>query len=819
MTKTNQNKGAVGTEGMMCDNPPEIAHSSLLKRGVLPALVAGIMTCAGCASSGGTSPPPPVSPPPPPLPPTAAYETAEYKAQWGLGAIKASNAYVDGWTGDGVTIGVLDLNHVLSSNDVDYHPDSVTRDQSLIEITKLIFGELPTQENPEYTHGLWVSEWATGNKDNVDFHGVAYDAEVLALDVWSGVNSRETTVNGIPTIISDPWTYMLDRGVRIANMSLGSSLRITDANVINHALYPAEGVSQLYLLESAATYIAGGGLAIYAAGNTSGENPVDPQLTLFDTLSASGALENDPGGLIIVGAVNKNNQIADFSERAGRTAENFVVAPGVDVQYVSGGEVSLANGTSAAAPHVAGLAAILMQQSPELSANEIADIIFETAIDLGAPGVDAIYGHGMINIKAAIAPVGPTHITSAIGALLPVTTTALVLPPAFGDAVQNSAGFAATLMQDSYGRTYNAGLTNRVYNTAFDRTNLGTILNSTQAVENSGVETGFASLRASYTDTLRQARHFRDALPMSAHRNEGRDGLNVRLRAQFNADIEIQAAYGAGANGFVENAAYNSFFMATPALRDSYGGYADNQRALGISYQLGETTNISMAGSMADYDVNRQLFNHGPDLKATPHAVTTEVRLDQQWSSLTLRVGMGVMREDGAIIGSQSAGALKMGDGATTSYSTITATWNTAAGQFFAVARGGISDISGTPRGLITGLGRFSTSSLMAGYVQNNLLQRGDAFGLAISQPLRVERGSLSTSLPVSGNYRQGSIKYQQMNIDLSPSGREVDVEMSYRWQVERYQFFASTLFMRQYGHSKANGVDAAFILQAKRKF
>jgi serine protease len=59
-------------------------------------------------------------------------------------------------------------------------------------------------------------------------------------------------------------------------------------------------------------------------------------------------------------------------------------------------------GTSMAAPHVAGLAALLAAQSPGISAANIERIIRATARDLGAPGRDDLYGHGLIQPRAAL---------------------------------------------------------------------------------------------------------------------------------------------------------------------------------------------------------------------------------------------------------------------------------------------------------------------------------------------------------------------------------------------------------------------------------
>ncbi len=60
------------------------------------------------------------------------------------------------------------------------------------------------------------------------------------------------------------------------------------------------------------------------------------------------------------------------------------------------------SGTSMAAPHVAGSVAVLMERFPYLNGAQVAEVLKTTATDMGAPGIDALYGWGMINLGKAI---------------------------------------------------------------------------------------------------------------------------------------------------------------------------------------------------------------------------------------------------------------------------------------------------------------------------------------------------------------------------------------------------------------------------------
>jgi hypothetical protein len=95
---------------------------------------------------------------------------------------------------------------------------------------------------------------------------------------------------------------------------------------------------------------------------------------------------------------------------------------------------ALMNGTSMAAPLVAGIAALLLSHRPELTPRQVTDHLRATADDLGAPGWDPSYGHGRVNASRALTePLGvpspsptptPTPAPTATPAPTPVTTPA-----------------------------------------------------------------------------------------------------------------------------------------------------------------------------------------------------------------------------------------------------------------------------------------------------------------------------------------------------------------------------------------------------------
>jgi uncharacterized repeat protein (TIGR01451 family) len=141
-----------------------------------------------------------------------------------------------------------------------------------------------------------------------------------------------------------------------------------------------------------ATLQAAGILAIFSAGN---DGPAKSTM-------------NNPGSYpeaLAVGAVDSDKKIAHFSSRGPSPWDETkpeIVAPGVDIiSSFPGGGYARNNGTSAAAPHVTGVAALLLQADPNLTPHEIEMILTSMAEPLGDNLPNNITGWGLIDAYAA----------------------------------------------------------------------------------------------------------------------------------------------------------------------------------------------------------------------------------------------------------------------------------------------------------------------------------------------------------------------------------------------------------------------------------
>jgi len=102
--------------------------------------------------------------------------------------------------------------------------------------------------------------------------------------------------------------------------------------------------------------------------------------------------------VIAVSAMNAQDQITGWSNRG---PEIDMAAPGSSVTstYLRGGYATW-SGTSMATPHVCASVALAIASHPRMTSQEIVQLLFDKAEDLGDPGFDYLFGHGLVDAQA-----------------------------------------------------------------------------------------------------------------------------------------------------------------------------------------------------------------------------------------------------------------------------------------------------------------------------------------------------------------------------------------------------------------------------------
>lgn len=286
--------------------------------------------------------------------------------EWGLKAIGMERAQ---YTGKGVDICILDTGLETS------HPDFSSEE---IEGKSFIDGE-DWNRDPN-GHGTHCAGIATGNirSDTGKRYGIANGCNLKVAKVLSD-SGRGTTSSVIDAI-----DWAITKKFRILSLSLASPVKLNDQPSV---LFETIGERAL----------ENNCLIIAAAGNDS-NRPQIPQPVSMPANSKS---------IMAVAAVDGQMRVARFSN-AGlnpSTGGNVdVCAPGVDIisTYPKNSKNKkffyyAMSGTSMAAPHVSGLAALYMEQFPEKSAKEIWELIENKARPIDGMKYRDI-GNGLIQI-------------------------------------------------------------------------------------------------------------------------------------------------------------------------------------------------------------------------------------------------------------------------------------------------------------------------------------------------------------------------------------------------------------------------------------
>ncbi len=293
----------------------------------------------------------------------------------------------DTGSGSGVTVAIVDTgiayeNYTNPANGKEYYkaPDL----SSTCFVAGYDYIENDPHPNDDNSHGTHVAGTVAQSTNNsVGVAGVAFSSCLMPVKVLNqnGAGTYAQVVAGI--------RFAADNGAKVINLSLG-------------------GASPSQTLEDAVAYAYGKGVTVVAAAGNDGTNQVSYPAA-YDAY------------VIAVGATRFDETLSYYSS-FGSSLD--IVAPGGDTSvdqnddgYADGVLQNTFNpntksrgsfgywffqGTSMAAPHAAGVAALVIGNGNATTPDEVRSALQETADDLGVSGRDNIYGWGLINALAAL---------------------------------------------------------------------------------------------------------------------------------------------------------------------------------------------------------------------------------------------------------------------------------------------------------------------------------------------------------------------------------------------------------------------------------
>lgn len=288
-------------------------------------------------------------PPPPPVFPNDPY----YSFQWGLGKIRAPEAWALS-QGQGVLIAVLDTGTDHT------HPDLSGKVRTDIDRDFVNNDYDAMDDNGHGTHVSGIAAAVTNN--GIGVAGLGWSATVLPLKVMNAAGE------GNAFALASAISYAADWGAKVVNMSLGGQAPCPD-----------------YLQTAIDSAYNRGVLLVAAAGNAGANQSVFPA---------------NCNHVLGVAATTSSDTRASFSNYGSHVS---VAAPGVSIRSTYlGGDYCDMRGTSMATPFVAGLAALVYAWYPTYTPDRVASAILDNAQDLGSTGWDQYYGCGRIDAFRAL---------------------------------------------------------------------------------------------------------------------------------------------------------------------------------------------------------------------------------------------------------------------------------------------------------------------------------------------------------------------------------------------------------------------------------
>lgn len=291
--------------------------------------------------------------------PSASVQLAQV-LPWGVDQVDAELVWPSGNTADPVKVAIIDTG--ISKD----HPDLASNlkgGYNAINIAK--------SWNDDNGHGSHVAGIVAALNNTIGVVGAAPLSDLYAVKVLSRSGS------GFTSDVIEGIQWAMANGMQVANLSLGSS---SDVQALHDAVIAARNA---------------GMLVVAAAGNNSGA-------VIYPAAYPE---------VLAVSATDSNNLLASFSSRG---PEVDLSAPGVSVYstYKGTGYATL-SGTSMAAPHVTGVAALVLNTpvgTYDVNLNgkwdpaEVQQKLQDRATDLGTSSFDNLFGWGLVNAYNAVQP-------------------------------------------------------------------------------------------------------------------------------------------------------------------------------------------------------------------------------------------------------------------------------------------------------------------------------------------------------------------------------------------------------------------------------
>jgi hypothetical protein len=561
--------------------------------------------------------------------------------------------------------------------------------------------------------------------------------------------------------------------------AFGSDSRTTNSSALDSAFNYIAGLEGVKVVSHSGASISNtplpalqaaasaGKIIVFAAGNFAGASP-----------SGDGAKVGELNGHgIVAGGLTPDGQgIQNFSNRAGFQQDWYILAH-------TNSLITSSNGTSMSAPRVAAAAATVLENHGFLAPDQVVQILLNTADDLGEAGVDPVYGHGALNLEAALSAAGAGEIPPSSGggddgggsgAGAGIAALVLAGGLVYGLTHKNEDELQRTILVDAYGRAFTFDFANRIsvrdsrpsifslmgnHEANFDLVPLSWTANSyTQALV-SDYEIDPYSFTAN-DELLEKQIGF-------LHRSVGPEShYAMSLNTDLSMDFGALSLRQQDPEKIQPRFSYNDMFT-TPIL-----GYSSQGSAFMYGWD----------DSLLDHRFGLSVIDEQEENGLVSNSILYETRVKRDQFHIGMQ--LGALIENGSLLGGASDSALGV-DQTNTYYLGFNGSYNlsndlTLLGGYFQ----GSSSIDESDKSLLNNFSGIRTEGYALGVLVDNLFSPNGSFGFSYSSPLQTTDGSATMTLPVSQDMSTGAIGYESTNLSFHDADKEKILEAYYNYQL-----------------------------------
>ncbi|MFZ4071958.1 MAG: S8 family peptidase [Caulobacterales bacterium] len=629
------------------------------------------------------------------------------------------------------------------------------------------------------SHGAAVAGIMVGAHDNRGVMGIAPMASIVQFNPFdnTGTTDWETVARGVLAVTN--------AGASVVNLSLGvpGSTLHSDFKFVYTNRFVAPALSQTVFVQ--------------AAGN---EGVSQTQNVAWDF--------NPYPHLLLVGSVGPSEQISTFSNRPGTACfvrntkcvvplmKHFIVAPGEWILVNDGaGGVTRQSGTSFAAPMVTGAIALLHDRWPWLRNDPGAtvEIILRSAKDLGAPGVDPVYGVGLLDITASQSPrnFDLMYFYTAGQNGLMVKTDVDTKRTATGAERQiwsTSTGFR-TLYEDT-------GASFRDFLIPMEANLVSATVNGRTEAMQYYLQQAFLTWGNSFVQERKLSepgqwdlRFGLSPLATDRHVRDGALPFNVGLTGETVGGMTFKAGHGDGALALSAGAAQQAVSVdlnqggVNPLLGLASGGVyvgAGQKLPAGFALEVGFTERETQPLIVNPVSREEQALNQGVD----PYqAAAANVSLRQQVTpEMAWSIAFSFLNERAALLGVQSLRQDDFAVGAQTDAVTLGVEWAPRQDITFSASatHGKTRAQDAADQALAVGENGMTTTAFEASVSVSGIALDSDRARLRLAQPLYLEKGSLAVTDVQVVDRSSGRLGVVTQKVDLTGGDRRLIVEGMY---------------------------------------